>query len=113
MSTRDAGDMLSPDDLGSETIIVEFEAQPGLHQTALAPEEIAARSAIAVARAMTTIQAMAEKVAAAARRASAPPDEVTVEFGIKLDAAAGAVIAKAGAGASLTVSLTWRKGDAG
>ena len=69
------------------------------------------RSAFAVARAMTTIQEMADKVVAAARQATEPPDELQVEFGIKLDAVAGALIAKAGASASLNVTLTWRRSD--
>lgn len=35
------------------------------------------------------------------------PDEVNVEFGLRLDAEAGAVFAKAGVGAHFTVSLRW------
>ena len=35
------------------------------------------------------------------------PDSVAVEFGLRLDAEAGAVFAKAGVGAHFTVTLSW------
>ena len=37
------------------------------------------------------------------------PDSVEVEFGIKLDAEAGALIAKAGTEAAISVKMTWEK----
>jgi hypothetical protein len=37
----------------------------------------------------------------------ARPRELTVEFGVELTAQAGAVLAKAGTGCHLTVTLTW------
>ncbi|SEG53963.1 hypothetical protein SAMN04489712_106128 [Thermomonospora echinospora] len=40
------------------------------------------------------------------------PDEVSLEFGVKLNAAAGAVIAKTSAEGHLVVRLTWRHEDA-
>ena len=40
------------------------------------------------------------------------PEEVEVEFGIKLSAAAGVVVAKAGSEANFKITLTWRKGEA-
>lgn len=36
------------------------------------------------------------------------PEEVTVEFGLKLNAEAGVVIAKTGVSGHFTVTLTWR-----
>jgi hypothetical protein len=36
------------------------------------------------------------------------PSELSVEFGLKIDAEAGAVFAKAGIGAHFVVSMTWR-----
>ncbi len=38
---------------------------------------------------------------------SLSPDRVSIEFGLRLDASAGAVIAKAGVGAHFTVTLDW------
>ncbi|MFD0419379.1 CU044_2847 family protein [Streptomyces sp. NPDC127108] len=37
------------------------------------------------------------------------PDEISLEFGVKLSAAAGAVIAKTAAEGHLTVKLTWSR----
>ena len=37
------------------------------------------------------------------------PDEATIEFGVKLTATAGAVLASAGVEANFNVTLTWRR----
>src|SRR5450755_580814 len=42
---------------------------------------------------------------------TARPGQVKVEFGVELTAQAGAVLAKAGAGCHLTVTLTWGSDD--
>jgi hypothetical protein len=54
---------------------------------------------------------MADRVTAAVASAAQRPDEVSVEFGLKLDAAAGALLARAGTEAHVTVTLTWKPGD--
>jgi hypothetical protein len=41
--------------------------------------------------------------------AGSPPDEVQVEFGIVLNAEAGAILASASAGANYKVTITWRR----
>jgi Trypsin-co-occurring domain 1 len=41
------------------------------------------------------------------------PNEMSIEFGLKLDAQAGAVFAKAGIGAHFTVTMTWQPDRAG
>ncbi|GGV04826.1 hypothetical protein GCM10010245_10250 [Streptomyces spectabilis] len=46
------------------------------------------------------------------RERALDPDGIELEFGVKLSAAAGAVIAKTAAEGHLTVKLTWSKGDA-
>jgi len=37
------------------------------------------------------------------------PDEIEVEFGLKLSAEAGAIIAAGGVGANYTVTLKWKR----
>lgn len=71
-----------------------------------------------VDRAQHTFEGAVEKVIPAVesvvrrvRSALDAPDEVTVEFGIELNAQAGAILAAAGTTASLTVSVTWRADD--
>ncbi|WP_199421752.1 CU044_2847 family protein [Actinotalea solisilvae] len=72
-----------------------------------------------VERAQHTFEGAVEKVMPAVesvvdrlRSAIDAPDEVTVEFGIELNAQAGAILAAAGTTASLSVSVTWRAGTA-
>jgi hypothetical protein len=38
-----------------------------------------------------------------------PPDEVAVEFGVKMTVETGAVIAKASTDANFKINLTWKK----
>lgn len=40
------------------------------------------------------------------------PDEVSIEFGLRIDAEVGAVIAKTGVGAHFTVALKWSRAAA-
>lgn len=42
----------------------------------------------------------------------ARPDDITIQFGVDLSVAAGAVIAKTGAGCHLTVTMAWKGSDA-
>jgi hypothetical protein len=81
---------------------------------AAAAGNIAEQSAKAIDSAMNTIHNMARRVSATAK--SLPiaerPSQIEVEFGLKLDAAAGAVVAQAGVEASLNVKLTWQRKEA-
>ena len=52
---------------------------------------------------------MAARTVETVKKLSDPPDEVEVSFGLKLDAEAGAVVAKAGTEASINVKLTWER----
>jgi hypothetical protein len=89
-------------------LLVEFEGV-GFREVAKTPAELAAESAAAVAKAMSVIREMGQRVTTAAEAMTRPPDSVEVSFGIKLDAEAGALIAKASAGASIDVKLTWSR----
>jgi hypothetical protein len=66
-----------------------------------------------VNQAMSTIRSMAERVRGTVAQMSVRPDSVEVEFGIKFDAEAGAVIAKTGIEAAVTVKLAWGAGTQG
>lgn len=72
--------------------------------------EIQARAQRALNLAMGTIRAMAYRVSRAVKSLEdqVRPDEAEIEFGVNLDAEAGALLAKAGAGAQITVTLKWK-----
>jgi hypothetical protein len=102
------------------TILVEFDdlRQTGVRQVSRGPGEIsgklAQKSARALDSAMGTIQGMAHRVTETVReiKVAERPDKVSVEFGLKLDAEAGAYIAKASTEAGFKVTLTWEREDA-
>ena len=57
--------------------------------------------------ALAHVRPAAESVVAAFRALS--PDEVSVEFGLQIDAEAGALIAKTAVGAHFTIQLRWSR----
>ena len=89
-------------------VLVEFGVEPGVQQTALSAKDLAKKSAEALDASMNTINQMARRVTSAVNALAKPPTEVEVAFGIQLKAEAGALIAKAAAGATLDVKLTWK-----
>lgn len=96
-------------------ILVDFPARPGLQQVSISRisrEELAKMSADALDSAMATVQAMARRVSAVAKSLHDQPDEVEVEFGITLDTEVGALLAKAGTEAAISVTLTWKQPEA-
>ncbi|MGH4030949.1 CU044_2847 family protein [Actinomycetota bacterium Odt1-20B] len=94
-----------PDD---GVLLVDFSPGRGLRPVATSPADLLRRSEAAVNSAMATIRSMARRVDQAVDELPRRPAEVEVEFGITLDAETGAMIAKVGASAALTVRLTWR-----
>lgn len=93
-------------------ILVEFAPRPGVQKVSLSPADLAEKSGEALDRAMSTIHQMARRVSAL--RAALPDEftQVELEFGIKLDAEAGALLSKVGGEASINVTLTWERSDA-
>lgn len=96
-----------------EIILVEFDSGAGLQPVSISDNltEMAEKSSEAVSKAMMTIRHMAVRTIESVKKLSDPPDAVEVQFGIKLDAEAGALVAKAGTEASINVKLTWRSED--
>lgn len=90
-------------------IIVEFPTAPGMKQVSLSPKDLAEKSAEAVRASMRSIYLMSRQVMAALRAvpASERPSQAEVEFGITFSAEAGAILAKAGSEASISVKLIW------
>ena len=94
-----------------QTVLVEVE------ETLPEGEERAARGTIerfdrSLDDALERVKPAASALVAKVRGLAVPPDEATVEFGIKLGGKAGvAVLAAAAVEANYKVTLTWRGGD--
>ncbi|MCP4537992.1 MAG: hypothetical protein GY832_12685 [Chloroflexi bacterium] len=102
---------------GEDDILVEFAPlqRPGVRQVSrtIAPEEIAGKSALALDKAMSTIRQMGNRVTETVKSIDIVdrPNKVELEFGLKLDAEAGAYIAKASTEASFKVVLVWEQSE--
>jgi len=107
--------------------LIQFRLEDGTHLLVETDEPEpegrlvkAARSSEVIAKANQTFEQALEKVRPAAsaiiqklRRLHDAPDEIEVEFGLKLSAEAGAFVAAASIDANYTVTLKWKKADKG
>jgi Trypsin-co-occurring domain 1 len=92
-------------------VLVDFAPRAGLKEVSLSPQDLVTRSSAALDSAMSSIRQMSERVTLATKGLAQRPDEVEVEFGLKLDAAGGALLVRAGVEAHLTVTLKWNGAD--
>ncbi len=72
------------------------------------PETVATATAT-FESALQTVRSAAEGILHQLRSLAEPPDEVEVEFGVKMSAETGAIIAKASTEANFKINLTWKK----
>ena len=92
------------------TIFVEVEGEePEGMVEAAAPGEVMTKAQQTFEDALGKIRPVAQAVINKIKNLSEPPDEVGVEFGLKVDAEVGAFLAAAKTEAGITVSMTWRK----
>ena len=94
-------------------ILVEFAPRPGVRQVSRTPEDLAEKSAQALDKAMSTMRQMGQRVTETVKSINVAdrPSKVVLEFGLKLDAELGALVAKASTEASFKVVLTWERPD--
>ena len=78
----------------------------------------AGRAGAMVEKASQTFESALDKIKPAAavivsklRHVADPPDEIEVEFGLTMNADAGAFIAAVSAEANYTITLTWKRGE--
>jgi hypothetical protein len=95
---------VAPTSEGASDILVDFR-RGGFEE--MSRLDLTVESARAVSKAMDTIRSMGEQVSATVESLVRRPTQAEVTFGITLDAEAGALLAKASAGASIEVKLTW------
>jgi hypothetical protein len=96
-----------------DVILIEFEPRPGLRQVSFSPENLAEKSAQALDKAMSTVRLMGQRVTETVKGINVAdrPSKVELEFGLKFDAEAGALVAKASTEAAFKVVLTWEQPD--
>lgn len=87
------------------TVEVDDEAV-GVARAGRAGEAVE-RATMTYDQAMAAVRRAAEATVRQFRQLSSRPDTVELEFGVKLTAEAGAIIARTEAEAHLTVRLTW------
>jgi len=93
-----------------EVILVDFAPVAGVRSVSYSPQDVIEKSRQAIEDAMKSIQGMADKTLKAIKAipVSDRPNTISVSFGLKLDAEAGAMVAKAGAEAAINVTMTWQ-----
>jgi hypothetical protein len=94
---------------GVMTVEVDEPMAEGGLARAARPGEVIEKAGESFETAMDKIKPAAVAVIGKLRDLADPPDDIEVEFGIKLTAAAGAVLASAGVEANYKVTLKWQK----
>jgi hypothetical protein len=87
---------------------IEWSAGGGLREVAISPKDLAIRADAAMDSARETIIHVAERMRDIRAALGKDLSQAEVSFGLKLDAEAGAVIAKASVEASILVKLSWQ-----
>lgn len=82
----------------------------GVERTAVGGRTIE-RAQVAFSDAVTVAREVADALHASFRNALSAPDEVELEFGLKLGGTAGVVVSAASVEASLRVKCTWRTSE--
>ena len=91
---------------GGEVVVQVEDQDPGIGRASRAGDAIAA-AAITYEQALESVRRTADATVRMLRDLGRAPDKLEVEFAVRLSGEYGAIIAKAGAEANLTVRLTW------
>ena len=94
---------------GGGTVLVEVDALEEPGPIPAARGEVVQRAHKTFEEALEVVRPMAQVILDKLHALHDPPDEVQVEFGLKMSAEAGALIAAASAEANYRVTLTWKR----
>jgi len=95
------------------TVLVEVEeaqSRGGLVPAGRRPAEVAAEVKQSFEDALDGVKKLGASIITRLRAMEDSPDEIEVEFGLKMTAEAGVVVAAAGVEANYKVTLTWKQG---
>ena len=94
------------------SILVEVEDAGGMgvvREAARGGRDVPEKARQTFEAALDKIRPAAASIIKKLRGLHDPPDEIEVEFGLKMSAEAGAVVASGGVEANYTVKLTWKR----
>lgn len=94
-------------ELDSGTVLVEVDEEPGITRASKI-SDLAGTASMTLATALAQVRDAADVALRQFQDMVTKPEEVEIEFGVKLTAQAGAVIAKTGLEGQLKVKLAWR-----
>lgn len=97
-------------DNGGSVLVEVGEDEPGVVRASRAREVIESAST-SFGTALASVRDAAATALSQFRDMDVLPDEIQVEFGVRLNAQAGAVIAKTGIDGHLKVKLTWQRSE--
>ncbi|MEV6297210.1 CU044_2847 family protein [Streptomyces sp. NPDC051896] len=92
---------------GTSVRVELADEESGFDRVGRGPGGLARSSAETLQEALDHIRPALDTMASSVRQMVHRPDKVSVEFGIKLAAEAGVVVAKATSEANFTVTLEW------
>ncbi|AWS41658.1 CU044_2847 family protein [Streptosporangium sp. 'caverna'] len=95
------------DDEGG-SVLVELDPEPGVERLSRRGDGFA-QAKISFENALVNVRDAASSALQQFRTMATPPDEVEIQFGIKLSASAGAVIAKTGTEGHFDVKIKWQR----
>lgn len=102
---------------GGSFVIVEVDdvcaASERIMRGGVLPTETVVKATQSFEGALDGVRSASEALLARLLSLAQPPDEISVEFGVKLNAESGAVIAKVAAEANFTIGLKWQRGAGG
>ncbi|MFE5852299.1 CU044_2847 family protein [Streptomyces sp. NPDC056500] len=101
-----------PLDGEGERVVVEVPSGSSGIVRAARPGEIAGTAARSLAESVDQVRAAAALLLDRMTTMPNPPDTVEVELGVKVNAEAGAIIAKTAAEGNFTIRLIWERGEA-
>jgi len=87
------------------------KTKTGFSSQTTSAEEAEAVMTDAYEQTLATIRACANGIIGAIQSLAAPPSAASVDFALKIDAKAGAMIAKSGNEAQFKVSLSWKQAE--
>ena len=96
---------------GGGAVLVEVaDDEPGIEQAARV-DDLVVKARVSLENALDQVRAVANAAVVKLRDLAEQPQQIQVEFGIRLNAEAGAVIARTQAEGHLQVKLTWTRAE--